>query len=83
MTKENHVFEGKPDGRQGGDIKVSRFRPRYRALSDEEKALHDEIKNKAEELERLFEKVKEGRYSSLAFTYLEASIMWIIKQLTA
>ncbi len=65
------------------DIQVSRFRPKYRALTDDEKALHDEIKNKAAELEELFGKVKSGRYSSLAMTSLEQSIMWIIKELTA
>lgn len=81
----NNVFEGKPDARQSDDVnlKVSRFRPRYRALNDEEKALHDAIKIKAEELEQLFDKVKPGRYHSLALTELEASIMWIIKELTS
>lgn len=79
-----HVYEGQPDERQATEeIKTSRFRPRYRQLSDEEKALHDEIKNKAAELEALFEKVPSGRYSSLAMTNLELAIMWIIKQLTA
>ena len=85
MTQEKtqNVFEGTPDGRQGGDIQVSRFRPKYRALSDEEKALHDEIKNKATELEDTFNKVKAGRYNSLAITSLEQAIMWIVKELTA
>jgi len=80
-----HVFEGKPDGRQSGDQKlfVSRFRPRYRALSDEEKALHDALKEKAYELEVLFNQVKDGRYKALAFTSLEQAIMWIVKELTA
>ena len=78
------VFEGAPDARQSSErIAVSRFRPRYRALSDEEKALHDEIKAKAEELETLFSRVKPGRYSALAITALEESIMWVIKGLTA
>lgn len=49
-----HVFDGKPDARQGDDITPSRFRPRYRALTEEEKALHDEIKTKAAEMEALF-----------------------------
>jgi hypothetical protein len=62
---------------------VSRFRPKYRALTTGEKALHDEIKAKAADLESLFEKVKPGRYRSLAFTDLESSIMWVIKELTA
>jgi hypothetical protein len=81
--KTEHVFEGKPDERQAGDIQVSRFRPRYRALTPDEKALHDAIKAKAEELEQLFEKVKPGRYRSLALTELELSIMWAIKELTS
>ena len=79
------VFEGKPDGRQGADVAqpVSRFRPIYRALSDDEKALHDEIKAKAEELEALFSRVKGGRYSALALTALEQAVMWIVKGLTS
>lgn len=79
-----HVYEDKPDGRQADTaIPVSRFRPKYRALSDAEKALHDEIKDKAAELEAVFSKVKTGRYASLAMTSLEQSIMWIVKELTS
>jgi len=79
-----NVFEGKPDERQAEtNIPVSRFRPRYRALTEDEKALHDSIKDKATELEQLFLKVKPGRYNSLAMTELEKSVMWIIKELTA
>ncbi len=79
-----HVFEGEPDGRQSAEkIPVSRFRPQYRALSVEEKDLHDGIKAQAADLESLFEQVKNGRYKSLALTALEESIMWIIKELTS
>lgn len=80
-----NVFEGTADARQSGEVNMptSRFRPRYRALTDEEKALHDELKNKAAELEASFEKVKPGRYHSLAITSLEQAIMWIVKELTA
>ena len=79
------VFEGQPDARQSDkvDMPVSRFRPRYRALTDDEKTLHDDIKNKAAELEVLFGKVKSGRYNSLAMTALEQSIMWVVKELTS
>ena len=79
------VFEGAPDGRQDSDrgLPVSRFRPRYRALSDAEKALHDEIKAKAAELEALFGRVKAGRYNSLAMTALEQAVMWVVKELTS
>lgn len=78
-----HLFVGEPDARQGGDIPMSRFRPRYRALSEDEKALHDAIKSKAAELEELFERVKPGRYRSLSLTALEEAVMWNIKELTS
>jgi len=80
-----HVYEGTPDARQSNDVAmpVSRFRPMYRALTDDEKALHDEIKSKAAELEALFERVKPGRYRSLGFTALEESVMWTVKELTS
>ena len=78
-----HVYEGTPDARQGDvSTKTTRFRPKYRALSESEKALHDAIKEKASELEALFDQVKPGRYQSLAFTSLEESVMWIVKELT-
>ncbi len=88
MPDADHVFEGKPDARQSADVamKPSRFRPRYRALTAEEKALHDELKNKAVELEALFEKVGPevgSRYKALAMMSLEESIMWIVKELTS
>jgi hypothetical protein len=78
------LYEGAPDARQAQEhITPSRFRPRYRQLTDDEKALHDDIKNKAAELEVLFGKVKPGRYNALAMTALEQSVMWIVKELTA
>lgn len=83
----NNVYDGQPDARQSDNAehKVSRFRPTYRALSDEEKALHDTLKNKATELENLFDQVNAdgSRYKSLAITALEESIMWIVKDLTS
>lgn len=81
-----NVYEkGEIDARQSDDVQevVSRFRPRYRALTDDEKSLHDQIKAKASELEDLFEKVKAGRYRSLGFTALEESVMWTVKELTS
>lgn len=79
------VYEGKTDGRQQSEVSapVSRFRPRYRALTDDEKALHDAIKDKAAELEVLFGKVNAGRYNALAITSLEQSVMWVVKELTS
>ncbi len=79
-----NVYEGAPDGRQSDEqIQVTRFRPKYRALTDEEKALHDAIKAKATELEALFERVKPGRYRALGITALEEAVMWTVKELTS
>jgi hypothetical protein len=76
------------------DVLPSRFRPRYRRLSDEEIALHDEIKAKAGELEKLIEKCapftaddnplvpEKARYRVLAITALEQAVMWAVKGLT-
>lgn len=78
-----NLFEGAPDSRQSDEmIEVSRFRPKYRALTDAEKALHDEIKTEFEAVEKLIERVSPGRYRSLALTALEESCMWAIKELT-
>lgn len=81
----SNVYEGQTDGRQSDSVTeaVSRFRPRYRALTDSEKALHDQIKTKASELEALFGQVKPGRYNSLGITSLEQSVMWVVKELTS
>ena len=80
-----NVYEGPVDARQSDkiDAPVSRFRPTYRALTDAEKQLHDELKNTAALLEALYAKVKPGRYNALAITALEQSVMWIVKELTA
>jgi hypothetical protein len=79
-----HAYEGQPDGRQSADVAhpVSRFRPTYRALTDAEKALHDDIKSKAAELEALFERIKQSRELSLGLTHLEEAVMWAVKGLT-
>jgi hypothetical protein len=80
-----NVFEGQPDARQSDDpeMPVSRFRPRYRALSDDEKALHDDIKDAYAAVERMIDLLPAGRYRALAMTALEASCMWSIKELTS
>lgn len=81
--RTEHVYQGQPDDRQAGDIQPSRFRPRYRALTPDEKALHDAIKAKADDLLNLFEQVKPGRYRSLGITALEEAVMWTVKELTS
>jgi hypothetical protein len=91
-----HLFEGEPDARQSDDprLPVSRFRPRYRALSAEEQALHDSIKATATKLEKLYDQTRihclgarpttaDDHYHALAMTALEQSVMWAVKALTA
>jgi len=86
-----NLFEGAADARQSPErsYKVSRFRPTYRALSDNEKAIHDAIKAKAVELEEQIETMEfppgagGGRYKALALTALEEAIMWAVKALTS
>jgi len=83
-SAQTHLFEGQPDSRQGdAKTQTSRFRSRYRALTPPEISLHDALKTKAQELESLMEQVPTGRYRSLAFTALEESVMWAVKQLTS
>lgn len=79
-----HVFAGEPDERQSASAEepLSRFRPRYRALSAEEKALHDELKDAYVAVEQLVLRIKPGRYRALALTALEESCMWAVKELT-
>lgn len=80
-----HVYEGIPDSRQSANEAepVSRFRPRYRSLTEEELALHDELKAKAVEMEALIERVKPGRYRALGLTALEEAVMWSVKGLSS
>jgi hypothetical protein len=87
MRMTPNVYDGEPDDRQATDaepaVVPTRFRPRYRALTETEKTLHDDIKAQAEELERLYNQIPEGgRYKSLAITALEESVMWAVKELT-
>jgi hypothetical protein len=78
-----NVFEGAPDGRQSDErIEVSRFRPKYRALDDREKELHDKLKGQFEEVEQTIMLIKAGRYRALALTSLEEACMWAVKELT-
>lgn len=79
-----HLYDEEPDSRQATEeIKTTRFRPRYRQLTEDERGLHDEIKSKADELAVLFDRVPSGRYHALAITSLEIAVMWIVKQLTS
>jgi len=84
-----NVFEGAPDARQSENEAepMSRFRPRYRALSDDERQFHDDLKAHYEMVEhmvdQLVDRLPGGRYKALALTTLEESCMWAIKALTA
>jgi hypothetical protein len=83
MPSEGHIYEDEPDARQAGDIRPSRFRKRYRKLTEAEVAMHDAIKAKAAELEVLIEELGPGRYPALAMTSLENAVFWAVKALTS
>lgn len=80
----SNLFEGTPDARQADEVdeEMSRFRPRYRALTPEEVAHHDDLKTAYTAVERLLDILPSGRYRALAYTALEESCMWAIKELT-
>ncbi len=88
----NHVFEGEPDARQlrqsqpsqAGKWPESLFRPRYRPLSAEEVALHDQIKAQADLLLTLFRQVTHApAETTLAQRRLEEAVFWAVKALTS
>lgn len=79
-----HVYAAEPDARQGDDVTavMSLFRPRYRALTPDEIALHDRIKDLATDLCAAIEETAPCRYRALSITALEEAAMWAIKGLT-
>lgn len=58
------------------------FRRGYRPLTEGEKVLMDQIKEKAEEFTRLLIKVGTSREVSLAGTKIEEAVMWATKAVT-
>ena len=56
-------------------LAITRFPP-YRALTQTEVALRDQIRANAQELEGLYGLLRGGRYHALALTTLEESVMW-------
>lgn len=80
-----NVYEKEPDERQSADTQepLSRFRPRYRALTDDEKQLHDDLKAAYANIEEMIGRLAPGRYRALAITTLEESCMWAVKELTS
>lgn len=62
-----------------------KFRKEYKQLTDSQKESMLKIKNKAEELDLLFDEINDptmGREIALAKTKLEESIMWAVKGIT-
>ena len=80
-----NVYEGPADARQSDDEAepMSRFRPKYRALSIAEVEQHNALKAAYEAVERLIDVLPARRYRALALTTLEESCMWAVKELTA
>lgn len=62
-------------------MSVNRFRPIHRDLTPAEETLVGDIKDEAEVLARLFDKVG-GREASVAQTQLETAVMFAVKGIT-
>ncbi|MEO0449082.1 MAG: hypothetical protein AAFZ74_02045 [Pseudomonadota bacterium] len=62
---------------------MGRFRKQHRQLTDDEKALIEEIKDGAQALEASLEKMENSREKSLALTNLEQAIMWSTQGITS
>ena len=92
------VYESAPDERQSDSAVLqpafSLFRKRYRQLSPDEVALHDQIKDKADELYALFLQVsnieggpdanrERGANVALAKRHLEDAVYRAVKGLTS
>ena len=92
------VYEGAPDERQSEEPELnpvfSLFRKRYRQLNPDEVALHDQIKDKADELYALFRQVSDiekgpdanrerGANVTLAKRHLEDAVYRAVKGLTS
>lgn len=60
------------------------FRKEYKDITEEQKVAVVEVKEKAEELEELFNKSasREPRLMAVAKTNLEQSVMWAVKAIT-
>ncbi len=64
------------------------FRTKYKPLSDDQKALMAEVKERAKALFDSIEKVKNAgefvadREMAIAKTHLETSVMWAVKGIT-
>jgi hypothetical protein len=88
------LYEGEPDVRQSeGTPAPSLFRKRYKQLSAEEVALHDAIKDKADELHELICRAcapcatydlsaERARNQALAVQHLEDAVYRAVKALT-
>ena len=74
-----------PGARQPDDLDelIRRFRPRDRALTEEEKKLHDDLKAAYTNVEDFISRLAAGRYRTLALTALGVSCLWAIKELTS
>lgn len=58
------------------------MRHQYRTLSDDEKALVNEIKDAGGSFEVLISQMPQGREAALARTKIEEAIMWAVKGIT-
>ena len=71
---------------KGGDNMTDTFRKTYTPLTDEQKSQMQAVKEKAAELEQLYNEAitpENGREIAIGKTNLEQSVMWAVKGITA
>lgn len=77
-----YALAKRPPNGEPSLMSTNRFRPEHRSLTEVEKTLVSDIKDKAEELARLMDRVG-GRHGALAQTHLETAVMFAVKGVTA
>lgn len=77
-NKDSTFVDSKSDERIVNNV----MRHQYRVLSDDEKALMQQIKDEGLALYNLFENAGNSRELSIAKTKVEEAVMWGVKHIT-
>ncbi len=79
MNEDSQKFDSTDDRRIENNI----ARHQYRKLTDEEKSIMAEIKNKEQDFVDLVASLGQGREYSNAITNMQQASMWAVRGLTA
>lgn len=82
QAPEHEEVHSAPQEQRRDYAKQTTFRSQPRPLTLAEAHLVERVKQKADELEALFNEARRGRYHALAMTHLEVAVMWMVKEIT-